>query len=237
MKTRDFCIRDTRGSKDLGGHKQTSGARCLSFDQIQLTFIATFHTKMSVPPSPKTINNILSNTCGPKLDRGENTDFTPAQKRKIKNGVVKMTKELARKAGKDCPSGSECFNIGKDYININDKKALRKKLIEYAERVKKGHKVIAKVKAWFIIGTPVYNFLVKKGGEKSESSIAKKWKALIEGIKNMTHEEMQRLFYYGNLKKLTLCMFLCAWYDTQNLLISDPGCGLKGKKKPPTETK
>jgi len=221
-KVRRFCIRDCRTGctgEDVLGHKLTSGLECSSYKHHELGLIATFYTEMPVPPTNTTKEYILSGACGPPLDKLGKFEHT--QIREINNGVAQIV-------------GSN-FKI-KSLKIANTEKGLRKFFLTTANKVRdinKNSKIIpVRAKQWFSPSGELFRHLVILGDGAPKDTIDLKWKSVAKGIRKMTFPQMQRLIYYGTLKKATICPFLCAWFHNNDLLVNDNYCGSGNKPKP-----
>lgn len=216
-KMRKFCIRDCRtgcASKEgekIRGHKLTSGLECTSYTHDTLGLIVSFYTEMPVPPTDATKRYILSNACGPPVDVKEGI-IQPHQQREINKGVAQIVGDKIR--------------IRKLTI-ANNEEGLREFLLQNFRRPN-----LVRAKYWFAENKDLFKHLVVLGGGDLGDDSAKKKKAVERGIKKMTVPQMRRLIYYGTLKKLPICMFLCAWFNSNNLLIDDNHCGSGRKPKP-----
>jgi hypothetical protein len=226
-KDREFCIRDMRGGTDVGGHKLTAGARCTNgYNHWVRAYILTFTTSMPVPPTPKTIAYILSNKCGPPI--GE--EFNARQKHEITHGNVTVKNKALIIPLNMVPVMAR---RGKVYsIPLGDKSKLQKYLLMCVKVVKKAGKGNAIMKRWFKEGRDIFLCLLERGKGSSTDTKEKKWKAVELGVTKMTVPEMERLIYYGSLKTVAQCAFLCSWYHDNNLLVTDPYCGGQSKPKP-----
>ena len=217
-----FCIRDCRKGcdEDVLGHRMKSGAQCYTTRHSFLTLIATFYTTMPVPPTESTVSYILANRCGPPRDKNEPGVFTPSQIAKIQQKISK---------------GNIVIGSGSSKIKVaNNKKDLCTFLLNCVDNVKKYAETKEKVnpavaKKWF--GKPngeLFEYLVQRGDKDSKDP----WIAVKAGIKVMSREQLQRMVFYGTLQKVPMCMFLCSWFNDNNLLVNDSGCGSGTKPKP-----
>ena len=203
-----FCIRDCRDGKceETLGHKVTSGAQCSSYKRDELTLIATFYTNMPVPPTNEAIQDVTDNKCTVKL---KSSDL------------------------KKLPIVNDKIIIDKVEIDYKSKKELQKFLLDLVNNVKtfvetKKDNVQPKVaKTWFSKpNSDLVKYIVGKTSKKFT------WDSLKKGIRAMSLNQMQRMVYYGTKKKNVVCGFLCHWFDNNNLLLIDNGCGDSSKKKP-----
>jgi len=229
-KDREFCIRDMRGGVDIGGHKLTAGARCRNgYNHWVRIYILTFTTTMPVPPTPETITFILSNKCGPPVEKH---DFSSSQKNEIKSGNVKVNNKTLLIPLNMVPVSTSPRIKSKVYsIPLGNKSKLQEYLLLCVKAVKGGTSN-ATMKRWFKEGKDIFLCLLERGGGSRTDTKSKKWKAVEIGVKKMTVPEMERLIYYGSLKTVAQCAFLCSWYHDNNLLVPDPYCGSGSKPKP-----
>ena len=218
---KEFCIRDVRGGTDVGGHKLTAGARCDSSSHNLLIYLSVFYADMPVPPRRATLDFILSNQCGPSVKKNKGK-FTDTQRNEINNGVVRV-------------EGNRLIYLKDFSIPLGERESLEKFLLNTADKVRSG-KGRAWQRRWFVPGEPIFQHLVESGGDPHNTT-NEKWESVKRGIRNMTVGQMQSLIYYGSLKKLSICMFLCAWFHDNNLLGDDPQCGSGNKTKPIKKSK
>lgn len=230
-KEKKFCIRDVRGGTDMKGHQLTSGAQCTSYPHHTLTYISTFFTDMAVPPEPATIEAIRTGFCGPELSiTGKRKNFP---KQITNSWEDRMTSII----------GAEKKIRSKKLRSLSKNKAkmLRGFLKTSALRIKNNYRGVKHKrhpsydKRWFNPGSGIFDKLVEMGKGKKTQSITQQWKALIRGIDAMTLPQMQRLIFYGSMMKPAICLFLCAWFDSNDLLTPNTNCGSGNKLKPKNE--
>ena len=214
-KEKKFCIRDCRKggcNVDTPGHLKTAGAQCYNgYNVHTLVMIATFYTEMQVPATKETIDYISTRGCGPPTDK---KDFPQLNNIKIRGG-------------------KQGIRVGAHKISLKEKD-LRKFLLASADDFKNNGKNAHPVfKKWFKPTGDLFQYLDSLGAIKSDDP----WKALKAGIKNMTHEQMKRMVWYGTLQKTPICMFLCSWFNQNNILVDDIHCGSGNKPKPKTRKK
>jgi hypothetical protein len=214
-----FCIRDCRDGKcdeQLLGHRKTSGVQCFNgYNRWTLALIATFYTEMPVPPTPKTLEYVLGNSCGSPLSRSKVA--------RIQRGLV----------DDNIVVGLGTTNIKIPYNSKEDISTFLINLVDNVENFKKTgiDNIEPKVaKHWF--DNPekdLFQYLVKLGGKDINKG---QWDALKAGIRKMSLVELQRILFYGTMQKKTLCAFFCSWFNDNNLILIDHECGSGTKYKP-----
>ena len=223
-KDREFCIRDVRGGLDMGGHKITAGARCNSYQHKTLSYISAFFTEMEVPVNNRTLGLVKTGECGPS---GNANIADSALFRKLEQGWPSVDLKAENKA-------RDTENTLSKIPDKDDIEGLRNFLLYSMRRKMNNIKQCRPYdNYWFDPNkSEIYDELLKMGGGDKNMKPSEQWAKIEEGIMKLTLPQMQRLLYYGAMKKAPLCILLCYWFKSQELLELDPFCGKESKPKP-----
>jgi hypothetical protein len=116
--------------------------------------------------------------------------------------------------------------INKVKIPLPDETEVRKYLVKFIENTNRKRTVATRLKIPSFQDTEAIWKLIKE---------FKNINTMFDDVKNnLTADDMIRILYWGTKTKDDICVDIENWFEKENLLVSDTGCGKGDKKKPNT---
>ena len=148
----------------------------------------------------------------------------------IFNHILGLERTITFYNMEGCPYCTKAADLLED--EIKNKKVIVKSHLEAPKNVK-GF-------PYFTYGSNVFSgyppskvFLFEKlniSDENRDENRDEKWDNMIDRIDLLTIDEMKRLIFFGGMMKREKCLFLCAWYKLNNIIIFSESCGTSSGK-------